>query len=134
MGDVAGGLVVADTDLVIDFLRGRDPGVGSVRRWLRESRLRLSAVTAFELRIGADFPERGDDMGALLGRRSLPLDVLAALHAGETFARLRAAGLDIGVKDALQAGICRRFDIPLATRNVRHFERVEGLTLAPLDF
>lgn len=134
MGDVADGLVVADTDLVIDFLRGRDPGVGSVRRWLREGRLRLSAVTAFELRIGANFTERGDEMGALLGRRTLPLDVLAALHAGATSARLRASGLDIGVKDALQAGICLRFGFPLATRNVRHFARVEDLMLAPLDF
>lgn len=130
---MADGLVVADTDLVIDFLRGRDPGAASVRRWLEEGRLRLSAVAAFELRIGADFTGRGDEMGALLGRRTLPLDVLAALHAGEVFARLRADGLDIGVKDALQAGICRRFELPLATRNVRHFERVERLTLAPLD-
>jgi predicted nucleic acid-binding protein len=29
--------------------------------------------------------------------------------------------------DCLQAGICLNFDLPLATRNRKHFTRVEGL-------
>jgi tRNA(fMet)-specific endonuclease VapC len=35
----------------------------------------------------------------------------------------------IDVKDALQAGICLRFGLPFATRNLRHFDRVPGLQL-----
>lgn len=130
---MAVGVLVADTDLVIDFLRGRGPGAGAVRRWLREDRLRLTAVTGFELRVGTDFLQRAADLRALLARRTLPLDLLGALLAGDAYSQLRGAGLDIGVKDALQAGVCRRFDLPLATRNLRHFERVEGLSLASLD-
>lgn len=122
-------LVVADTDLVIDFLRGSGEGLPLVRELVKEGRLRLTAVTAFEVRVGADFLRRADRMSALLGRRTLPLDTLAALRAGEVFTRLRSLGADIGVKDALQAGVCLRFDLPLATRNLRHFQRVEGLRL-----
>jgi tRNA(fMet)-specific endonuclease VapC len=36
------------------------------------------------------------------------------------------------VREALQAGICLRFELPLATRNARHLERVEGLALVLL--
>jgi tRNA(fMet)-specific endonuclease VapC len=35
--------------------------------------------------------------------------------------------------DCLQAGICLRFDLPLATRNHKHFERVAGLRLYDVD-
>ena len=69
---------------------------------------------------------------ALLRAKTLPLDLLAAMHAGDIYSRLRASGLEIGVNDSLQAGVCRRFDIPLCTGNVRHFERVAGLQLVPI--
>ena len=122
--------VVADTDLVIDFLRGTGDGAPRVRALVKEGRLRLTAVTAFELRVGTGFLRQADRLSALLARRTLPLDTVAAIRAGEVFAHLRAEGADIGVKDALQAGVCLRFDLPLATRNVRHFDRVGGLRLA----
>ncbi len=41
----------------------------------------------------------------------------------------RAGDEDIGLADRLQAGICLNFDLPLATRNRKHFDRVEGLRL-----
>jgi tRNA(fMet)-specific endonuclease VapC len=130
MGDVADSLIVADTDVLIDFLRGHEPGRSRVEGWLRDGFLRTTAITAFELRLGADFV-RPTGMAALLARRTLPLDLLSALRAGEAQATLRAAGTTIGVRDALIAGICLRFDLPLATRNVRHFARVDGLRLVP---
>lgn len=103
-----------------------------VRDWISRGCLRLTAVTAFELRLGADFFDREHRIMALVRARTLPLDPLAALHAGDIFSRLRASGLEIGLKDSLQAGVCRRFDIPLCTRNLRHFERVAGLQLVPI--
>lgn len=126
---MADGLVIADTDLIIDFLRGREPGASRVEHWLREGRLRLTAVTAFELRLGTDFISRRTRIETLLRRRTLPLDALGALEAGKVFVALRAKGRGIDVKDSLQAGVCLRFDLPFATRNIRHFERVPGLRL-----
>lgn len=129
---MAVGLVAADTDIVIDFLRGREPGASSFRRSLSGDQVRLTAVTAFELRVGTDFLERHGDIVALLGGRTLPLDALGAIRGGEVYARLRQGGEDIGVKDSLQAGICLRYDLPLLTRNVDHFRRVPGLRIANL--
>ena len=123
------GLVVVDTDLVVDFLRGKGPGVQLVRELVARHRLRVTAITAFELRVGTDFLARRDDILRLVRSRTFPLDPASALRAGGVAAALRAAGQDIGMADCLQAGICLNFDLPFATRNHKHFDRVEGLRL-----
>lgn len=125
-------VVVADTDVVIDFLRGAEPGATLVRALLQEGRLRFTPVTAFELRRGADFVPRRDLLMQLLTRRTYPLDLESALRAGELAAVLKAQGREIGPADALQAGFCLRHGVPLATRNRRHFDQVEGLQLVDL--
>jgi tRNA(fMet)-specific endonuclease VapC len=122
--------VVVDTDLVIDFLRGKGDGVGLVRRTLADGSLRLSAVTAFELRVGADFLRREGSIARLLSGRTLPFDLECALHAGSIASALAARGQRIGLADSLQAGVARRFGLPVATRNTRHFLRVPGLRVA----
>lgn len=124
--------VVVDTDLVIDFLRGRGEGAGLVRELISSQRLRLTAVTAFELRLGTDFHGRHEAIMGLLRARTLSLDVAAAVRGGEVAAALRGRGTEIGFADCLQAGICLRHELPLATRNRRHFDRVEGLVLVDL--
>jgi tRNA(fMet)-specific endonuclease VapC len=123
------GLVVVDTDLVIDFLRGKGPGATLVRELIAGHRLRVTAITAFELRVGADFLARRDDILRLARSRTFPLDSASALRAGDVAASLRGAGQDIGLADCLQAGICLNLDLPLATRNRKHFDRVAGLRL-----
>jgi tRNA(fMet)-specific endonuclease VapC len=124
---MADSLLVVDTDLVIDYLRDRAPGASRVYGWLERDLARFAALTAFELRLGTDFARRAQAIETLLSARTLPLDHAAALLAGEIYVRLRAQGTDIGVNDCLLAGTCLRFDLPLATRNTRHFERVAGL-------
>jgi tRNA(fMet)-specific endonuclease VapC len=127
------GLVVVDTDLLIDFLRGKGPGAPLVRELIASHRLRVTAITAFELRVGADFSARRDDILRLVHSRTFPLDSRSALRAGELAARLLGAGQNIGLADCLQAGICLNYDLPFATRNRKHFSRVKGLRLYDVD-
>jgi len=61
------------------------------------------------------------------------LDLSSALRAGEVAASLQRAGSTSGMADCLQAGICLRHGLPLATRNRRHFERVDELELVDID-
>ena len=124
------GLVVADTDLIIDYLRGRGEGAQLVRSLLVEHRLRLTAITAFELRVGTSFLRQREDILRLLRKRTFPLDQTSALLAGEVAADLQARGEEIGLADMLQAAVCLRHNLPLATRNRSHFSRVRGLELA----
>lgn len=100
-----------------------------VRKLLGDGLFRVTAVAAFELRLGADFLPRGTEIMRLLNSRTIPLDLPSAAGAGQVFSTLRSAGTGIGMADCMLAGICLRHDLPLATRNTRHFERVEGLQL-----
>ncbi|MGQ0719481.1 MAG: type II toxin-antitoxin system VapC family toxin [Pseudonocardiales bacterium] len=127
------GLVIVDTDLIIDFLRGRGPGADLTRRLVIERRLRLTAVTGFELRVGADFLARKDQILGLFRSRTVPLDLASALRAGEVASTLQPNGTGIGFADCMQAGICLRYGLPLATRNRKHFERVDGLQLVDVE-
>lgn len=124
--------LIADTDVVIDYLRGAGQAA-AMERWLTQRRVRFTAVTAFELRSGSDFDRRREAILTLLRRRTLPLDGRSALKAGEVMRALSLLGVAIGVPDTLQAGICLRYNLPFATRNARHFERVPGLRLASFD-
>lgn len=126
------GLVVVDTDLVIDFLRGRGGGSKLVAQLIVERRFRITAVTAYELRLGTDFLQRRDDIMRLLRSRTLPFDMKAAMHAGTVYSALKGKGQPIGYRDTLIAGTCLRFGLPLATRNVKHFGRVDALALEHL--
>jgi tRNA(fMet)-specific endonuclease VapC len=130
---VATSLVVADTDLLVDFLRDADPGASWVQVRIRDDSLRMTAISAFELRLGRDFVTHGRGIESLLGNRTLPLDLLGAISAGELLMGLRASGRPIGINDALTAGICLRYKLPLATRNVREFGRVNGLQVITPD-
>jgi tRNA(fMet)-specific endonuclease VapC len=41
--------------------------------------------------------------------------------------------MGIGFADCMQVGICLRYGLPLATRNRKYFERVEGLQLVDVE-
>ena len=126
------GLVVVDTDIVIDFLRGRGGGALLVAQLISERRLRTAAITAFELRLGTDFLKRRHDIMRLLRSRTLAFDTKAAMRAGAVHSVLKRSGEPIGYRDTLIAGTCLRFGLPLATRNTAHFGRINGLDLEPL--
>jgi tRNA(fMet)-specific endonuclease VapC len=53
--------------------------------------------------------------------------------AAEVRQRLARGGISIGMADSLIAGIALVSNLPLLTRNRKHFENVEGLRLVPLE-
>jgi tRNA(fMet)-specific endonuclease VapC len=118
---------VLDTDVLIDFLRGAGPGRELLRALLARLAYRVTAVSAFELGLGRSYRADPAPVHALLAVPCLPLTRRAGLTAGALLTELRAEGLEIGMRDAMQAGICLEADLPLVTRNARHFERVAGL-------
>lgn len=121
--------VVLDTDVVIDFLRGRGDGMVGVRDALRSGRALVTAITVFELRQGTRTSTDHAAVELFCRSRTLALTLAAAMRAGQVGADLRAAGTPIGPADTLIAGICLHHDASLLTRNRRHFEQVPGLQL-----
>jgi predicted nucleic acid-binding protein len=125
-------VIVADTDVLIDALRGLEKARTRVAEALETGQLATTAVTAFELRSGAHTDRLRSAVERLLAPLEiLPFDDTAARRAGEVRRALEAEGKPIGMADYLIAGICLARSASLLTRNPKHFKRVEGLRLAP---
>ena len=123
-------LVVADTDVLIDALHGRDPVADAVTIGLRTGTLATTAITAFELLSGvAEEPARAQVERLLSALPLLPLDEPAGRAAARARRELESLGTPIGMADYLIAGICLARSATLLTRNVDHFGRISGLRL-----
>ena len=124
-------MIVADTDVLIDFLGGRNPAAERVAIELERGQLTTTAVSRFELLAGIRNRRQEKVVHELLRALfTLPLDQGAADEAAEVRRTLELAGTPIGMGDSLIAGIVRFHDGLLVTRNRRHFERVKGLKLS----
>ncbi len=123
-------MMLADSDLLIDFLRGREPGLSRMRIEIGTGRLATTAISAFELLSGARTDRERESVSTLLAAlQVIPLDAPAAALAAETRQSLEQKGAGIGLADYLIAGVCLSRSAILLTRNRAHFERVPGLKL-----
>lgn len=120
-----GGVIVADTDVFLDFLEGEGAHI-KVAALLRAGRLATTAVTVFEVWRGLESDTARDvARRALRGVRVYPLTDAAAKRAAEVYQKLK--GASIGERDTLIAGVCLAIARPLLSASVRHFRRVPGL-------
>jgi tRNA(fMet)-specific endonuclease VapC len=126
-------MIIADTDVLIDFLSGQGPGADRVAFELQHGTLHTTAITRFEL-LGGNPPAKNNrQIHQLL--ECLPclvLDIESADLAAQVRRSLSAVGKEIGMGDSLIAGIVLRNKGILLTRNRKHFARVDGLRLAEL--
>jgi predicted nucleic acid-binding protein len=124
-------MIVADTDVLIDFLAGAEPAATRIAESMAAGRLCTTAITRAELQRGARTARQRTAVSDLLAAlTTLPLDAEAADRAAEVARALDASGEAIGMADALIAGITLVHGATLLTRNRRHFTRVAGLDLA----
>jgi tRNA(fMet)-specific endonuclease VapC len=127
-------VIVADSDVLIDFLRGGNDGARRIALELTTRSLCTTAITAFEVRSGAHSARQRKAVEALLGALTvLPFGEAEARLAADLRQRLEAAGQGIGMADYLIAAICLAQDGVLLTRNRKHFERVAGLKLSGVE-
>lgn len=123
-------MILADSDVLIDALRGKEPSRSLVAAELEQQTLATTSVTVFELSSGARSEKQAASIASLLAAlRILPFDTAAARAAGDVRRHLEGSGLAIGMADYLIAGIAISQSIPLMTRNRKHFYRVPGILL-----
>jgi tRNA(fMet)-specific endonuclease VapC len=124
-------MILADTDVLIDFLEGKDPGASRIAEELQKGALYTTVISRFEMLSGSKGPKQIESVRQLLESvKILALDVPAADRAAEVRRRLEQKGQGIGMADSLIAGIALEHKATLLTRNHRHYNRVEGLKLA----
>jgi len=127
-------MILADTDVLIDYLIGVSPARQQIARLMGSGALETTAVNCFEILSGADPGQQGDASRALVSvLPSLPLDLPAADRAASIRRHLDRTGKSIGMADSLIAGIALANDLPLLTRNRSHFSRVPNLKLVDIQ-
>jgi predicted nucleic acid-binding protein len=123
-------LIVADSDVLIDFLNDINPSADRVEAELRRMNLATTAVSRFEIVSGVrDEKQRRRVEVLLQSAVTLPLDGAGADRAAGVRRALEKAGRKIGMADSLIAGTVLRHGGILLTRNRREFDRVAGLRL-----
>lgn len=125
--------VLLDTDIFSEIVKGKDAEIARTANAYRAAfgSLTISAVTVTENVRGWQRKGAAAQLAKLIG--FLPkldvriLDVEAAVWAGKIAGELERRGSRIGEADCMVAGIALANDLPVVTRNVRHFDRVAEL-------
>lgn len=125
-----------DTDVLSLYLRQGDIAiVDHCRRYIEQhGRLTLSILTYYEVVSGLQYRDARKQLDTFhrFAARNivLPITERSAELAAERYAQLRHRGTPVDDIDLLIAGIALEHGLVLVTRNRRHFDRVEGLTVA----
>lgn len=117
--------LLLDTDVLIDYLRGRKGAIAYVERLT--ATLLVSAITVAELAAGL----RGEDEeraleSFLLAFAIVPVDGEAA-RLGGAFRRRFGPSHGTGLADALIAAAAQLSGATLVTLNTRHFPMLAGV-------
>ncbi len=119
------GVLLLDTDVAVEYLRGRPEAVA----WLeaRGERLLLSVITVAELHAGLRGQEERRRIETfLLGFELVPVSPEIARQGGR-YRREYRPSHGTGLADALIAATASARDAPLTTFNTKHFPMLEDV-------
>ncbi len=123
-----------DTNLLIDFLKGREPSASAVEKAVKEAVCSITAITVYELLFGKARGNKDIGEDALLTMLTvLPLTNASATRAAILHDALIRKNQDIGLRDVLIAAICLEHHIPLLTGNEKHFSRVPDMQILSIE-
>lgn len=123
-------LVCLDTDIIIDHLKGKGPGVSVFETVVTKMTPCTTYVTRFELLCGArNSREIKIIHDCLLGLTFLSFDEAASRQAAQVYRELKAQGKLIGIGDIMIAGTVLANDMRIATKNMKDFSRIKGIRI-----
>ena len=135
-------MILVDTCIWSELMRQRPDA--NVVAWMAAATTSMSAVTVQELRRGVEVLPAGrrrDGLTAMLARLlaaagpPVPYDGAAADACGVLLAALERAGTPVGgLADAQIAATALALDLPVATRNVRHFQACGVPVIDPFEY
>ena len=127
--------VCLDTDVLIDYLRKPSGEIKRIMECIFEKTLnaRITTVNSFELWLGAflsskeTLPDCTEDFLSRL--EIVGFDYDSSVEAGRVSADLKKRGDPIEIRDLFVACICKVNNMPLITRNLKHYKRINGLKI-----
>ena len=117
--------ILVDTDVLVDYLRGRAGAVAFVKA--QAERVILSSIVVAELYAGVLGDQERDALDELVSLfRVVPVTGELA-RAGGLYKRDYAKSHGVGLADAILAATAQAENADLATLNVRHYPMCKGL-------
>jgi tRNA(fMet)-specific endonuclease VapC len=122
--------MVIDTGIFIEYLRKQDKSRTVLASLPNDASLFVSAVTVYELMMGATDIQKKRDVEILLdGIPVLPFSEEVSFKAAEIYHNLRRRNLLIEFRDIFIGATAITFQLPIKTLNHAHFQRIESLDL-----
>ncbi len=122
--------MVVDTSVFIEFLRAKNKTKTTLFQIPEENQLYISAVTLYELLMGANTPEKIYDIKTLTDDIPvLSFNEEVAKKAGELYHILRKSNNIIEFRDIFIAATALVNNLPIKTLNIKHFNRIQNLRI-----
>ncbi|MEM9857411.1 MAG: type II toxin-antitoxin system VapC family toxin [Bacteroidota bacterium] len=122
--------MVVDTGIFIDYLRARDKSKTILQDLPDNVELYISSITLYELYMGAISAQKWVDVKTLTEDIPvLPFTKTIAEKAAIVYQELKKENKIIEFRDIFIAATALVHDLPILTRNKKHFTRVDGLKL-----
>ena len=127
--------MLTDTSFLIDLMVGNEAAVEKAR--IIEAKgtpLIVSAPTVFELYVGLSLSSKAEEektriLAVLESLPFLPLDAESSKAGGLIFGDKKRVGSTIDPEDAMVAGIAKVHGEKVLTRNLKHFQGIDGVII-----
>ena len=122
--------ICIDTDILIDYLRSKQKSEYLDKIFNGDIEGYLTSVNMFELNIGVTNKKQSQDIRDIVSYfQILNFDVKASQIASDIFISLKNKGFMTDFRDIFIASCCISNNIPLVTRNIKHFENINSLKI-----
>lgn len=122
--------ILIDTDIVIEYLRSKDKSATEMIKLMQEHDLFLSAISEFELYLGAKTARHQNDLDLLFSEvEVIPFDYGCGKIAARIWKDTHSRHQHIEIKDIFIASIAISNDVWLQTFNTKHFRGIQGLKI-----
>ena len=122
--------MVIDTGIFIEYLRAKNKSKTVLYQLPADAAIHVSAVSVYELYMGATTKEKEGHVSALLDNIPvLSFDHSVAEKAAEIFHVLKKQNQLIEFRDIFIGATALAYEFPLKTLNFKHFKRIPDLQL-----
>jgi tRNA(fMet)-specific endonuclease VapC len=122
--------ILADTSIIIDFLRKKKKNKSALWNIKEISTCFMSSITLFELLSGAKHERHFEDIKRISNWvETIYFDDEIADLSAMIYRNLKKRNQLIEFRDIFIAATAKYHNLCLATLNVKHFERIENLTI-----
>jgi len=120
--------LVIDSNIFIEYLRAKDKRKTILYSISEGFTLYVSAVTVYELYMGATNDEKKKDIQTLTEDIIiLPFNEDVAIKASEIYHDLRKINQMVEFRDIFIGATCIVYNLPIKTTNTNHFNRFKGI-------